>query len=439
MPVVTTARVRSLVAWTWFPHAVLFLIALALRVGWVLAVDRKGFALNDALMYHSAAENLSRGDGYVPFTGGPTARWPPGFTTVLGALYRLFGVHPIAGELFNAIVGAATVVLLMLIAERVVDRATAIVAGAMLALLPGPILWTDVLVSETLYTALFVVAILVLVSAQPTWQWLLAFGAVVGVSVLVRGEALTWLVLPVAMWWRLVPWRQLARVVLVAGATAGLVMVPWTIRNAVVMEAFVPVATNASETLWSGHNPAATGAQVYPPEQYDDQFDQTLPALELARAKALRNDAVEYMVRHPVRELELIPLKLVALNRGDSYALDWVNAPGVGEPPPLSPMQVERIGVLADLGYYGLLTLTAVGGVVLGQLLWRSRIGRIAATSFVTALVLYGFVYYGNYRYRLPYEPLMVLISAAFVTHAFRTRRLFVAVQNRNDRADNDA
>ena len=439
MPVVTTARLRSLVAWTWFPHAVLFVIALALRVGWVLAVDRKGFALNDALMYHSAAENLSRGDGYVPFTGGPTARWPPGFTTVLGALYRLFGVHPIAGELFNAIVGAATVVLLMLIAERVVDRATAIVAGAMLALLPGPILWTDVLVSETLYTALFVVAILVLVSAQPTWQWLLAFGAVVGVSVMVRGEALTWLVLPVAMWRRLVPWRQLARVVLVAGATAGLVMVPWTIRNAVVMEAFVPVATNASETLWSGHNPAATGAQVYPPEQYDDQFDQTLPALELARAKALRNDAVEYMVRHPVRELELIPLKLVALNRGDSYALDWVNAPGVGEPPPLSPMQVERIGVLADLGYYGLLTLTAVGGVVLGKLLWRSRIGRIAATSFVTALVLYGFVYYGNYRYRLPYEPLMVLISAAFVTHAFRTRRLFVAVQNRNDRADNDA
>ena len=63
---------------------------------------------------------------------------------MLGGLYSLFGVHPVVGELFNAVVGAVTVVLLMLIAERTLDRGTAIVAGAMLALLPGPIMWTDV-------------------------------------------------------------------------------------------------------------------------------------------------------------------------------------------------------------------------------------------------------------------------------------------------------
>ena len=439
MPVVSTSRLRALVARTWFPHVVLFLTALVLRAAWVLAVDRKGFALNDALMYHSAAESLSRGDGFVPFTDGPTARWPPGFTTVLGGLYWVLGVHPIIGELFNALVGAATVVLLMLIAERVFDRGVAIVAGTMLAVLPGPILWTDVLVSETLYTGLFVLAILVLVRARPTWQWLLCFGLVIGAGALVRGEALTWILLPVVMWWRIVPWRSHLRVVAVAVAAAIVVMVPWTIRNAVVMDAFVPVATNASETLWSGHNPDATGAQVYPSEEYDDQFDQQLPALELQRAKALRNDAVEFMLTHPVRELELIPLKLIHLNRGDSYALDWVNAPGVGEAPPLSPIQVERIGVLADLGYYGLLTLTVLGGIVLGRRFWRSPTGRIAGTSFVTALVLYGFVYYGNYRYRLPYEPLMVLISAALVTGAFRTRELLAAaVQKRVGRADID-
>jgi hypothetical protein len=226
---------------------------------------------------------------------------------------------------------------------------------------------------------------------------------------------------------------------LVAVATTAVVMVPWTIRNAVVMDAFVPVATNASETLWSGHNADATGAQVYPPAEFDDQFDQTLPALELERAKALRNDAVEYMFKHPGRELELIPLKLVALNRGDSYAFDWVNAPGVGESPPLSPIQVERISVLADLGYYGLLTLTVLGGIVLGRRFWGSRIGRVIGTSFATALVLYGFVYYGNYRYRLPYEPLMVLIAAALVTSAYRSRELLVgAVQKRDERADID-
>jgi 4-amino-4-deoxy-L-arabinose transferase-like glycosyltransferase len=440
MPVVSRGRLRSLVAWTWFPHAALFTLALALRVTWVLAIDRKGFAFNDALMYHSTAENLSEGHGYVPFTGGPTARWPPGFSTVLGGLYWLFGVHPIVGELFNAIVGAATVVLLMLIAERTLDRRTAIVAGAMLALLPGPIMWTDVLVSETLYTALFVAALLILVRARPTWSWLLAFGVAVGIGALVRGEALTWLVLPVVVWWRLVPWRELARVVLVAVAVAAVVMLPWTVRNAVVMDAFVPVATNASQTLWSGHNDHATGAQVYPPADYDDRFDQTLPAIELETSKALRNDAIEYMVTHPFREVELMPLKLLYLNRGDSYVLDWVNAPGDQEAPPISTNQAERIGVVADLGYYGLLTLTVLGAVVLGRRFWASRIGRIAATSFATALFLYGFLYYGNYRYRLPYEPLMVLVAATLVTRVFRSRELLAdGVQNRGESADNDA
>jgi hypothetical protein len=262
----------------------------------------------------------------------------------------------------------------------------------------------------------------------------------VGIGALVRGEALTWLVLPVVMWWRLVPWRALARVVLVAVAAASVVMLPWTVRNAVVMDAFVPVATNASQTLWSGHNDHATGAQVYPPADYDDRFDQTLPALELETSKALRNDAIEYMVTHPFREVELVPLKLLYLNRGDSYVLDWVNAPGDQEAPPISTNQAERIGVVADLGYYGLLTLTVLGAVVLGRRFWASRIGRLAGTSFATALFLYGFVYYGNYRYRLPYEPLMVLVAAALVTQVFRSRELLAdGLQNRGESADNDA
>jgi 4-amino-4-deoxy-L-arabinose transferase-like glycosyltransferase len=418
----------------------LFTLALALRMAWVLAVDRKGFAFNDALFYHSTAENLSKGHGFVPFTGGPTARWPPGFSAVLGGLYWLFGVHPIVGELFNAFVGAVTVVLLMLVAERTLDRGTAIAAGALLAVLPGPIMWTDVLVSETLYTAVFVAALLLLVRARPTWTWLLAFGAVVGAGALVRGEALTWLVLPVVMWWRLVPWRSLGRVVLVAVATAAVVMVPWTVRNAVVMHAFVPVATNASQTLWSGHNDHATGGQVYPPADYYDRFDQTLPALELESSKALRNDAIDYMVTHPLREAELIPLKLIHLNRGDSYVLDWVNAPGTNEAPPITAIDVERIGVIADFGYYGLLTLALMGAVVLGRRFWASSIGRIAGASFATALFLYGFLYYGNYRYRLPYEPLMVLVAAALMVRVFRSREFLAdGLHNHSESVDSDA
>jgi 4-amino-4-deoxy-L-arabinose transferase-like glycosyltransferase len=407
----------------WSPHLALFGLALALRGAWVLAVVRKGMAFNDSIVYHTTALSLRSGHGYTPFTGGPTARWPPGYSTLLGGLYWSIEAKPIVGELANAVIGAVTVVLLMLAVERAVDRTTAIVAGTILAVLPGPILWTDVIVSETLYTALFVAMLLVCVRARPTWRWTLAIGVVIGMAALVRGEALTWALLPVVLWWREIPRRQLAKRFGAIVATVIVLLAPWTIRNAVVMDAFVPIATNASQTMWSGHHAGATGGQTYPSAEFGKRYDGLgVAQRELQSSRDLRNEAIEYMATHPVRELELIPLKLIHLNRGDSYALDWVNDPSGDQVPPLSQIAVERIGVIADAGYFGLLALTLLGIVLLGRRFWSLPIGRVIATSFVTMLFLYGFLYYGNYRYRLPYEPMMVVVAASLLVRMWRVR-----------------
>lgn len=401
---------------------VLGALALVVRTAWVLAVDRVGFGFNDALMYHTTAISVSRGEGYVPLAGGPTARWPPGYSTVLAGVYRVVGVEPLAGELLNAVLGAITVTVLVLVVGMALDRTVGIAAGVGLALLPGPILWTDVLVAETLYTALFVLMVGLVLRSHPSWRWALAAGALVGIGALVRGEAFTWLLLPVVAWWPHVDRRRLASYAALTVAAVAVVIAPWTIRNAIVMDAFVPVATNASQTLWSGHHPGATGGQTYPPPEYVHSFGHDLRTRELESSTALRNDALEYMVTHPLREVQLVPLKVVHLLRGDSYALSWVNAGLEGRPGPLSPIWVERIGVVADAGWFGLLALTVLGGIALGRRFWSRPIGRLAATSFATALFLYGFAYYGNYRYRLPYEPLMVVVAAAFVVQVWRWR-----------------
>ena len=420
--------VSRVVARPWFAYAACGVLALVLRVLWVWWVDRDGFVLNDAMLYNANAVAINEGLGFRPPQGGPSAQWPPGYSTILAGLYWLFGINPFWGELFNAAVGAATVVLLMLLIERVVDRRSAIIGGVMLAVLPGPILWTDLLVTETLYTAMFVLLLLVLAHATPTWRWMVAIGAVIGLGALVRGEALTWSLLPVVLFWRDLPKVELFKKLVVSGVVAAACLAPWTIRNAIVMDAFVPVATNASATLWSGHHAGATGGQTYPPESYYQQFDQEPPLRELQSGKALRNDAIEYMFTHPLHELQLIPLKLIHLNRGDSFALDWVNdAPREA---PIAPINVERIGVLADIGYYGLLTLFVLGSIVLGRRFWGTRVGRVFAATFLTALFLYGFLYYGNYRYRLPYEPLMVLVAATFLTRVWSARRVLSGADN---------
>ena len=414
-------RLTPIVRWRWFPHVSLFLTALLLRAAWVLRIERVGtWSFNDALYYHASAKSVSAGHGYGALGVGPSARWPPGYSTVLGGLYWVFDSDPIVGELFNALVGALTVVGLMIFVERAVDRPTALVAGVMLCFLPGPILWTDVLVTETLFTGLFVVLYLVLGRATPSWRWLIAIGLIIGFGGLIRGEALTWGLLPIVAFWPELPKLELVKRIAAIATVTVMVMLPWTIRNAVEMDAFIPVATNASQTLWSGHNPGATGGQTYPPDSYYEQFDQTIPLLELQSSKALRSDALEYMFTHPVRELRMIPLKLIHLNRGDSYALDWVNDAPDG--PPISQVNVERIGVVADAAYYSLLAFTLLGALVLGRSFWGTRAGRLIAASFLTALLLYGFLYYGNYRYRIPYEPLMIVVAATVVTRLWARR-----------------
>ena len=57
-----------------------------------------------------------------------------------------------------------------------------------------------------------------------------------------RGEALTWGLLPIVLLWRELPRVDLAKRIGGAALVAVAVLSPWTIRNAIVMDAFVPVA-----------------------------------------------------------------------------------------------------------------------------------------------------------------------------------------------------
>ena len=56
----------------------------------------------------------------------------------------------------------------------------------------------------------------------------------------------------------------------------------------------------------------------------------------------------------------------------------------------------------ADILWFALLTATVASVVLLRRELWTQRALRGALSLFVIALVAYGFVYYGNFRYRAP-------------------------------------
>ena len=164
------------------------LLALALRVIWVLSVTRHGFALNDALFYDIFAQQLAKGHGYTMLNGAPSALWPPGYPFALSIAFRVFGSAELVGKLLNAFIGAATVVLLYAVARRAFGRREAVFAATVLALFPAQIFLTDVLISETFNTFL-IVALFAVLASVPLTRWSAALvGLLIGAATLTRGE-----------------------------------------------------------------------------------------------------------------------------------------------------------------------------------------------------------------------------------------------------------
>lgn len=396
--------------------------ALVLRVAFVLLFGRTKVAFNDTLFYQLTGMALAHGEGFR-FIGHQTVHWPPGYAFVLGGVYSIFGTSMRNALLLNSVLGAATAGLVYLIVLRSFGRAAAIVAGVGVAVMPGQLLMGDVALSETLYT--FMLVSFIALAALLPWRartWIV-LGILAGLAALTRGEGFLFPVIVLAMAWLPGARKQAFGRAALVGVVMLLTVAPWTIRNAVVVHSFVPVATNASDTLWSGHNPTARGGPSYAPHALLLKAHGT--NFELAEASLLRREAIKWAVHHPLQEVGLIPLKLAALARGDSTLIKvWINAHGQT---PMKSTATSFIGTLADVASSALLIAVVATAIAFGKALWRIRVMRGVLAFLALAIPLYGFLYYGNVRYRVPLEPLMIMVVAPAVAAIWAGRGRILA------------
>jgi 4-amino-4-deoxy-L-arabinose transferase-like glycosyltransferase len=406
--------------------AVLAGVAFILRVAWVLVygrVDPPVGALNDTVFYEFASVGLATNGTYANLDFQPTARWPPGFPFVVSLLYRIFGVHLKLALALNVVLATATVALLYLIADRMFGRTGARIAAGAFAILPGPLYFTGLYLSETLFIFMLV-GCLALVVFLPDRRWApLVVGVAIGLTALTRGEGLLIPIIPLAVWWTHLARREwlLRAGVLIAAMV--LTIAPWTIRNAIVMDAFVPVANNASWTLHSGHNPYANGAGGSGPLRAAPLDTRGEDKSESENAQELRRKAIRWALRNPHKELGLIPRKLLSLNGASSGSISWLNA---GKPyqRQLGRSSVLVFTILADAFGYFLLLVTLASLLLFGaRSLWRTHPGMRGVLAYLAlCLVNFGFVYYGQYRYRIPMEPFMILVATPLLVGIWSAR-----------------
>jgi 4-amino-4-deoxy-L-arabinose transferase-like glycosyltransferase len=391
--------------------------ALVLRLIWIAYSGWQPLPDDDAYRYDFTARALAAGQGYIHLNGLPTAFWPPGYPFLLAFAYKLFGAGVTTAQLLNVLLGTATVGLVYLIGRRTVGERAALVASAIVAAFPSLIFYTAVTLSETTFTFLILLSVYLLMrEADPertdaggrNLRLLFISGLVIGFATLVRGQAFLLPLVLVPFWLRAGFVRPEITDKLVALALAiGLVVAPWTIRNAAEMGAPVLISTNAGVDFWIGHHDGATGRG-----QMADELFAGRPGLDSTEREVAVNadgfrEGVGFVLTHPLDEAVLPVKKLFWLYSHDAEALLWNEAHG-GQPFLSNAEEFFLLG--AANGYYYIV----MGFFLLGAARWFSwrEPGRLLLISLVAYWTLVHVVFFGDPRFHAPIMPVIALLAA---------------------------
>jgi 4-amino-4-deoxy-L-arabinose transferase-like glycosyltransferase len=391
----------------------------------------------DAADYDRIALSLAAGDGYPPSVvaagGGPSAIRSPAYPGFLAATYELSGGHLRAARVAQAVLGTVTVALVGLLGALLLGGTAGLIALAIAAVYPEFVLMDSAILSETLYLPLilgaFVAALMHRRSSRP-WHWAAAAGLLFGLSVLTRQSgSLVIIPLLLLVWTRPASDRRQRAVAAAALVlAAGFAVLPWTLRNAFELDAFVPVATQSGFVLAgtyneeSRHDPALPAAWR-PPNAvplYADLFrDETLSEVDLDRD--LRSRALDYIADHPGYLLSVgwhNTLRLAHLG-GARYEADQAGERNITE----GQAEVGRFA------FYALAVLAIAGAATAlarrpPWYLW------LAPVLLSVAMMGEGFI-----RLRLPVDPFLILLAAcalATLSHASVPFRLRPTVLGRS-------
>jgi 4-amino-4-deoxy-L-arabinose transferase-like glycosyltransferase len=402
------------------------LLALALAVRLLFLAATPAFTPQlDAAHYDGLACGLLLGEGFVlrppsertasscgrpseVDSNPPTAFRPPGWPAVLTVVYAVEEEGRWArARVVQALIGTAVVALVGLLAYLLLGPTAALAALALGAVDATLVVVGGSLLSEPLFVALSTGALCAAAAARRSdrpLRLLLAAGALAGLATLVRSNGIV-LVPVLAVLAAPVRGQLLRAGALVAIGTV-VVVAPWTVRNAVMMESFVPVASYLGTGLSGTFNDTARTREDFPGgwvsprhvEAFRDVHHSDLDEVE--RQRELTSRALDYAREHPSYALEagvrnvgrILAITDRGWHRGNAGA-----------------MSLPRwSGTVAAVGFLVLLAIAAIGGFTaagrtLPWALW------LVPVVFLVSAMWFG----GEARYRAPLVPVVIIAASA--------------------------
>jgi 4-amino-4-deoxy-L-arabinose transferase-like glycosyltransferase len=304
--------------------ALLFVVALVPRM--IVALVWTGEPVWDGHYYDFGARRIAAGLGYSDdrladgnLVWHPWCHYPVGYSGFLAGFYRVLGASHSAAAVANALTGAALAVVTWALARHALSSRRALAAGLLVALHPGLVLYSALVMTEPLAALLTLLAFWLGVRDRRPVRGFVLAALMLGVAALVRPQALLcapFLAVLVATRWRL-------RIV-AAGCALALALVPvlpWTARNCRVMDGCALVSTNAGWNLAIGAFPRATG-RFETLHSSDGCRDVTG---QVQQDRCWLHYGMGQIAARPWHWLALIPAKLGFTFDHESFAVEYLH------------------------------------------------------------------------------------------------------------------
>lgn len=360
----------------------IFLVALIVRGVVVVAFGNLVPTMPDKTKrYDNIAMSLLRGEGFA-LAGRPTAVSPPVYPLMLAGVYALTGRSDQAARWALAVVDAAACVLIFVAAAGLVSRRAALLTALCAVLSPYQLYTVLVGASDTLFTFLVALALVLLLRAalRPFPLRLLLAGGAVSLATLSRAVTLLFPLAAIPALWLASPLAARAKLRSAGFVLAGaaLVLTPWTVRNWQVFGRFVPVQTLGGYHL------------------YMASLDWANPAdrAEIRQARPSQADNDAHLYRVALARIVSDPLRYVGLAYRRLLSMWFGSQSGA-----LSGTLVPVNSALLALAAFGV---------------WLER-RRLARLALPLALVLYfvavHLVIASIFRYMLPVVPVVTMVA----------------------------
>jgi len=394
------------------PLVSVFVAAMVVRVGFAVVsfVFHSVYLIPDETGYMSMAESISSGrgaDAWYPGVGDRLFKATWVFSAPLALFFDVLWPSRLIGQLWAGLFGVGTAVLTTQLARQIISTGWAIGAGLMVALLPSQVLWSSVVLRESMVWFLLVVLALVVTALGRVSGWrtvallAIALGSVVALGHL-RQQTM------VAASWALVAAAPLAfgrRRIALSGALAtvaltGPAIIGLGIGGIDLVRAAAPTLNQTRTFLSVGASTAFTPTSVLQP-------GAATTTSEPGSGEAQRTTGAEAIARRATQtavDSRGEVHSVVGSSDGSLYAFEDGLGANLRHLPrgliatTLRPFPWEASGgarglaAVESVGWYGLYALAAIG--LAGA--WRRR-DVLAFPAVVSAMILaIGAVTQGN-------------------------------------------